>query len=182
MIMETKCVLLTHINPVVLQPFSAGFLEVTLLCTLIKSLLYLWRNQQASLCVQDVRSDILTCIVTRTANGEYHNWRGKRLPWITSSGLWGDHSPDCLDRLREEEGRNRSLLANPPGLRPLLANVQSQGRWIRDLSPPQHPRSSCRTLQADRVQTSRAQDYSWTRGGGLCVCIIDAWCSAWKSL
>lgn len=157
--METKCVLLTHINPVVLQPFSTGFLEVTLLCTLIKSLLYLW-----------------------TANGKYHNWRGKRLPWITSSGLWGDHSPDCLDRLREEEGRNRSLLANPPGLRPLLANVQSQGRWIRDLSPPQHPRSSCRTLQADRVQTSRAQDYSWTRGGGLCVCIIDAWCSAWKSL
>lgn len=105
----------------------------------------------------------------------------KRLPWITSSGLWGDHSPrcfstiqpDCLDCLREE-GRNRSLLANPPGLRPLLANVHSQGRWIRDPSPPQHPRSSCRNLQADRDQTSRGLQL----GEGRWTLCLYHWCLA----
>ena len=75
MIMKTKCVLLTHIIPNPFWDNTIFLLEMILLCTRIYSFLYLWRNQQASLCVHGVRSCILTITqVIRIIRSQKSGW------------------------------------------------------------------------------------------------------------
>ena len=106
--------------------------------------------------------------------------------WVQSSpGTWP------LDRPREEDSRNK-ICADPACLRLLLAHVCSQETemdkmalrldWqgeIRDLSQLKTGwrQVSAVSLDGRMFWADGAQDYSWTRGAGLCVYNIDAWCS-----
>lgn len=100
-----------------------------------------------------------------------------------------DH-PDQLDHPRRRRERSRMVAMQVQlGLKAAPGQGSDGGVWektkwkpgkekirdgpayffIWDLSPPQHPGSSCCTKYAKRRQADRVQASSRTRGSGLCI-------------